>query len=189
LFDNKGGEVSVVQLGDTNRWIMTCRRANGENPVYRSTNLLDWDGPYFSGKRIGENPSTIVYHKGHITWIAASRPYHYENDANRAIPVGGEIFKGLVTCTAEAEQVWANPTKWPDWSVLMYLPVHFDGTFVRHREHWYMLFGAIEDPLRIATPGKKGYSQLGIMSSASAPGAYFSGHLPGWIAGQSRADG
>lgn len=184
LFDALGGEVSVVQLGDSARWLMTCRRTGGENPVYRSTNLLDWDGPHFSGKRVGDNPSTIVYHRGHITWIAASRPYHFENDARRAIPVDGEIFKGLVTCTGEAEKLWEDPTRWPDWSVLMYLPVHFDGTFTQHRGHWYMLFGAIEDPLKIASPGRKAYSQLGLMASVAAPGAYFSGHLPGWIAEQ-----
>ncbi len=182
LFDSPGGEVSVVQLGDTPRWIMIGRRSTGENPAYRSTNLLDWDGPHATGKTIGSNSSTIVYHRGHITWIAASRPYHYENDASRAIPVDGEIFKGLVTCTADAEAIWANPTTWPEWSVLMYLPAHFDGTFVWHQRHWYMLFGAIEDPLRIASPGKKTYSQLGIMTSVAAPAAYFSGHLPGWVA-------
>lgn len=182
LFDSPGGEVSVVQLGESPRWIMIGRRTTGENPVYRSTNLMDWEGPFSSGKTIGPNPSTIVYHRGHLTWIAASRPYHYENDASRAIPVDGEIFKGLVTCTANAEQIWADPTQWPAWSVLMYLPVHFDGTFVWHRSHWYLLFGAIEDPRRIASPGKKGYSQLGLMTAASAPGAYFSGHLPGWLA-------
>ncbi|WP_438480550.1 hypothetical protein [Oleiharenicola lentus] len=182
LFDNLGGEVSVVRLGETDRWIMICRRSRGENPVYRSTNLVDWDGPHFSGKTIGENSSTILYNQGHLTWIAASRPYHYENDASRAIPVDGEIFKGLVTCTADAEAIWADPTKWPAWSILMYLPAHFDGTFVKHRAHWYMLFGAIEDPQRIASPGKKGYSQLGIMSSVAAPGAYFSACLPGWLA-------
>lgn len=180
LFDHLGGEVSVVQLGGTPRWLMISRRTTGENPVYRSTNLLDWDGPHFSGKTIGANSSTLVYHRGHLTWIAASRPYHYENDASRAIPVDGEIFKGLVTCTADAEAIWADPTKWPEWRVLMYLPAHFDGTFVWHRRHWYMLFGAIEDPQRIASPGKKGYSQLGLMSSVHAPGPQFHGHLPGW---------
>jgi hypothetical protein len=184
LFASLGGEVSVVRLGATHRWIMVTRRSEGENPVYRSTNLLDWDGPHFSGKRIGANSSTVVYHREHITWIAASRPYHYENDASRAIPVDGEIFKGLVTCTAPAEAIWAAPTQWPPWSVLMYLPAHFDGTFVWHRRHWYMLFGAIEDPLRIASPGKKAYSQLGIMSSVAAPGPYFHGQLPGWTAEQ-----
>lgn len=181
LFDALGGEVSVVQLGDSLRWLMVCRRQTGENPVYRSTNLLDWDGPHFSGKTIGENSSTIVYHQGHVTWIAASRPYHYENDASRAIPVDGEIFKGLVTCTVDAESIWADPTRWPEWSVLMYLPAHFDGTFVKHRHHWYMLFGAIEDPLNIARPSRKSFSQLGIMSSAAAPGPQFNAFLPGWI--------
>ena len=182
LFNTPGGEVSVVQLGDTNRWIMTCRHKNNDNPVYKSVDLLNWDGPYSSGKRVGGNPSTIVYNKGYITWIAASRPYHFENDSSRAIPVDGEIFKGLVTCTADAETIWKKPTTWPEWLILMYLPVHFDGTFVQHQGHWYMIFGAIEDPLRIASPGKKGYSQLGIMSSVVAPGPQFNGVFPGWIA-------
>ena len=181
LFKTPGGEVSVVQLGDSKRWIMTCRNSKGENPVYKSVDLLNWQGPYGSGKRIGDNPSTILYNNGHITWIAASRPYHFENDSSRAIPVNGEIFKGLVTCTASAEEIWKDPSNWPEWSILMYLPVHFDGTFVQHQGYWYMIFGAIEDPLRIATPGKKKYSQLALMSSVTAPGPQFNTVLPGWL--------
>ena len=134
--------------------------------------------PTMSGKFICDNPIVIVYNKGHITWIAASRPYHYQNNSDRAIPVNGEVFKGLVTLTVDAEEIWKETTRWPEWSILIYLPVHFDGTFVGHRGHWYMLFGVIESPMRA---GLKHWSQLGIMSSVMAPGAYFDGFFPGWM--------
>jgi hypothetical protein len=58
--------------------------------------------------------------------------------------------------------------------------VYFDGTFVEHQGYLYMLFGAIEDLLRIASPGRKTYSQLGIMSFVVAPGPQLNGFLPGW---------
>src|SRR5690606_14443792 len=112
------------------------------------------------------------------TWIAASRPNHYRSGEQDGINVNGETFQGLATKTANAEEIWKNPEKWPDWSVLIYLPVHFDGTFVNHNGLWYMIFGAIEGPMGV---GRKTYSQLGIMSSINAPGPYFNGHLPGWM--------
>ena len=159
------GEMSVVRLGETDRWVMIGRTRTEQNAVHTSTDLFNWDGPYYTDKTIGGNPSTIVYNEGFVTWIAASRPYHYSDSDIHAQLVNGEIFRGLVTCTVEAEALWKNPSYWPEWSILMRLPVHFDGTFVNYEDRWYMIFGAVEGPPQMTGTTGKTYSRLGIMTA------------------------
>lgn len=164
------GEMSIVRLGETDRWIMIGRDHTYPNAVHTSTDLFNWKGPYYTDKRIGANPSTIVYNKGFVTWIAASRPYHYSNSSVHAQLVNGEILRGLVTCTVEAETLWKNPAYWPEWSVLQRLPVHFDGTFVEDEGRWYMIFGAVEGPPEMSGTTQKTYSRLGVMSAQTGDG-------------------
>ncbi len=173
-------EMSVVRLGQSDRWIMTWRQSkqSGVAGIARSEDMINWDGPYKTNTKIPSNPSTIIFNKGYITWLAASRPFHYRNDDSDGIRANGEMFNGIVTKTADAEAIWKNPSSWPEWSILTYLPVHFDGTFVHNQGHWYMIFGAVEGPMRV---GRKYYSQLGVMSSVNAPGPARDGFLPGWM--------
>ncbi len=165
---------------------MFGRNESRKNVIYKSEDMITWTGPYITNKKIGANSSTVVYNgaddgSGYITWVTRSSPYHYENDTSRAIPVDGKIFEGLVSVTRKASEVWESLTtvsretedwpitsQWPDWSILTYLPVHFDGTFSQDSKgNWYLLFGAIEGPLTpTGSPSDKTYSRLGIITSA-----------------------
>lgn len=199
----KTSEVSVVQLEDPsnpNRWIMFGRNESCEtrdnsdltipvkdrpcvkyynNVIYRSTDMIKWDGPVDTGKSLGANSTTAVYNNGAITWITRSSPNHYEKGDLRANKVDGKVFEGLLSTTVDANAVWnlfgstttaAERVDLGDkWQILSYLPVHFDGTFTKYKGNWFLLFGAIEGPFTpTGSPSGKTFSRLGIMSSADA---------------------
>jgi len=161
-------EPIVQRLGDEDKWIMMLRVELGTEPIitplFKSTDLFIWAGPYDTGQSQRRNPSRIIYDEGCVTWISATRPYHYEDSDMRGIPIDGEIFQGLVIQMVGADELWTDPDCWPGWGELARLPhIHGDPSFKKIDGLWFGLLGIYEGPPGIDGSTAKTYSQLGIM--------------------------
>ena len=162
-------EPIIQRLGDEDKWIMMLRVELGSDsiitPLFKSTDLFTWTEPYDTGQSQRRNPSRIIYDEGYITWIAATRPYHYEDSDMRAIPVDGEIFQGLVIQTVNADELWDDPDCWTGWSELARLPhIHGDPSFWKIDGKWFGILGIYEGAAGIGKSTEKTYSQLAIIS-------------------------
>lgn len=107
----KSSEFTVANVGvpgDPNRWVMVGRNDTSENVgsalLWKSTDLIHWDGPIATGQPTGAAMSNLIAHDDHLWWYNPVRHIHYGNRPRDTWQIQDASF----------EAVWADPAGcWP----------------------------------------------------------------------------